>query len=262
MTVSSTSNRTSVVGNATAGQQIPFTFPVLSSSELVVIKRLITTGVETILTLTTDYTVSLNDDDTGGTVTLVSAIAATYQVHVVRNTLLTQLLDLMHGGTFNAENIEDALDKLTKICVDYDARLDRSLHEPETDTTTGMEIPNRIDRASAYLYFDGSGNATAVNPLTTGTASISPFAVTILDDASASATLTTLGFTAMAKTLLAINTDAAFLTELGVTAFAQSLLLDSTAAEARETLDVLGVSDIVCNDNEVVCYDDEVVTYS
>lgn len=262
MTVSSTSNRTSVVGNNTAGQAIPFTFPVLVSSELLVVKRLITTGVETTLTLTTDYTVTINSDDSGGTVTLVAAIASTYQIHVIRQTAMTQLLDLLHGGSFNGENIEDAFDKLAKVCIDLDARLQRVLHEPATDTVTGMEFPNRIDRPEQYLYFDASGNATTANPYDPGTLAVSAFAETILDDAAATNVLTTLGFTTMAKTLLALSTDAAFLTELGVTAFAQTLLLDSTAAEARETLDVLGVADIVAYDDTVVCYDDEVVTYS
>lgn len=262
MTVSSTDNRTAVIGNNTAGQQIPFTFPVLSSSELTVIKRLIATGAETTLTLTTDYTVELNDNDTGGTVVLVDAVDSTFQIHVIRTTPLTQLLDLVHGGTFNAENIEDALDKLAKICIDFDARLERSLHEPKTDTAIGMEIPNRIDRPLQYLYFDASGNATTANPYDPGTLAVSAFAETILDDANASAVLTTLGFTSKAKTLLAISSNSSYLTELGITAYAQQLLQDATAAEARETLDVLGVEDIVAYDDVVVCYENEVITYS
>jgi len=208
-------------------------------------------------------------------VTLVSAIASTYHIHIIRVSGRTQTLRLVHGGSFNAENIEDAIDRLTRLVTDYVGTsssatsqsfgLQHCLHEPVTDTIVGMEIPNRIDRAEAYLYFDASGNTTAVNAFDPGTLAVTPFMeTTFLVNANAGAALDDLGFTAKSKSLIALSTNAAWLGSggLGVTAFAQSLLLDSTAAEARETLDVLGVSDIVCNDNEVVCYDDEVVTYS
>lgn len=262
MTVASTINRVSVVGNNTAGQAIPFTFPILEQTELTVIKRLIADGVETVLSLTTDFTVVINSDDSGGTVTLVSAIPSTYHIHVIRQTDKEQALDLTHGGAFNGENIEDALDRLSRLAIDHSDKLDRCLQEPKTDTTAGMVIPNRIERAESYLYFDVNGNASAVNAFEPGTLAVSTFAETVLDDTSASAMLTTLGFTSMAKTLLAISSNAAFLTELGITAFAQDLLADTTAAETRATLDVLGVADIVTDDDEVVCYDGEVVTYS
>jgi hypothetical protein len=259
MTVSNTTDRTSVVANNTAGQVISFSFPVTDSSEIVVIKRLIADGTETILTLTTDDTVTVNGDS-GGTVTIVTAIPTTYQIHVVRNTSATQLLDLEHGGTFNAENVEDAIDKAMKRTIDLENDFARCLHAPTTDTNTGMEIPNRTARTEQYLYFDASGNVTTANPYDPGTLAVSAFMETVLDDATASAALTTLGFTPLAKTLLALSSDAAYLTELGVTAFAQTLLLAATASAARTLLDVLGVEDIVCNANEVVCHDDEVVT--
>jgi len=265
MTVSSITNKVSVTGNNTAGQTIPFTYPVGDEDELVVVKVLTSDGTETVLTKTTDYTVSLNDEDdggVGGTVTLVSAISSSYQIHVVRSTDEEQLLDLVRGGTFNGENIEDALDRIAKRDIDQDQLLARCLHGTKSDTTTGFEIPARASRLEQYLYFDASGNITVANPYDPGTLAVSDFSKTVLDDANAPTWLTTLGFTSKAKTLLALSTDAAYLTALGVTAFAQNLLLDETAAEARETLDVIGVEDIVCYDNAVVCYENEVVTYS
>jgi hypothetical protein len=104
MTVANQTNRTSVTGTG-AEQEIPFTFPITATSDLVVYKRLTSTGVETQLAETTDYTVSITGD-TGGTVTTVTPfIAATYTIHVIRATPYTQALDLASGGSFDAEDI-------------------------------------------------------------------------------------------------------------------------------------------------------------
>ncbi len=96
MTVSNTTARTSAVGTNVAGQEIAFSFPINATSDLTVKSRVTTTGVESTLTETTDYTVSINGDS-GGTVTLVAAWATTYTLWVIRTTPRTQTLDLEQG---------------------------------------------------------------------------------------------------------------------------------------------------------------------
>jgi len=202
MTVSNSTARTSAVGTATAGQAVPFSFPIGASSELVVKSRVTTTGVEATLTETTDYTVAITGD-TGGTVTMVAAWATTYEIWVLRNTTKTQSLDLIHGGTFSAENIEDALDKNCKLNVNQADELDRTLRAPDTDPTTlDMELPNSVDRASNYLAFDSDGEPTMVAGVAPTTATISAWAETLLDDSSSSEALSTLGFSAFGKTII------------------------------------------------------------
>ena len=117
MTVSDQTSRTSVTGTNAAGQEVPFTFPITVTSDLVVMTRVTATGVEATLVETTDYTVEITGD-AGGTVTMVSAIATTSQIHVIRVSPFTQILDLVANGTFNAENQEDAFDKATKLTVE------------------------------------------------------------------------------------------------------------------------------------------------
>ncbi len=201
MTFTNQTNRTSATGNAAVGQTVAFAFPINASSDLLVIQRVTATGVETTLAETTNYTVKdpsgltdpTADWSSGGTLTTVTAVAATAQIHIIRNTPMQQTLDLAAGGTFNAENLEAALDKNTKLVIENDDGLGRSVRFPKTDPAASrVAIPNSIERASSYLTFDASGIPTATSTLATGTATISAFGATVIDDANADAAMTTL----------------------------------------------------------------------
>lgn len=192
MTVANSTSRTSATGTNTAGQEIAFLFPIAATSDLVVKTRVTATGVEATLTETTDYTVSISGD-VGGTVTLVSALAVTSEAHIYRDTPNTQSLDLEQGGTFNAENIEDALDKNTRVGADNNDAITRSLRAPSTDSSSlDMELPGSVERASNYLAFSATGEPTVVASVAPTTATITPFAETLLDDTTAAAMRQTL----------------------------------------------------------------------
>lgn len=163
MTVANQTRRISAVGNAAIGQEVPFSFPYAATSDIKVYSRVTATGVETLLAETTNYTLTAASD-TGGTLTTVTAIAATSEIHIIRNTPKTQSLDLEQGGSFNAENIEDALDKNTKLIIENTDSLDRALRAPVTDAVAlDLEIPNSVDRAGKNLGFDDDGNATVTD---------------------------------------------------------------------------------------------------
>ena len=222
MTISNTTRRTSVVGNNTIGQEVTIPYEYTADSEISVITRLIATGAETILTKDVDYTLST------GLVTTLKAYAETYQIHVVRNTLLTQTTDLEQGGAFNAETVEAQLDKATMQAIDNADALNRSLKAPVTDAATlDMELPNSTERASSFLFFDANGEPTAVNALTAGDLAISAFGETLVAQVSAEDARTTLGLS---------TSDG--LGNLGVTAFAKTILDDANAAATRTTLEL------------------------
>ncbi len=163
MTVSNQTNRISAVGSGSVGQEVPFSFPINDTSDIEVTERITATGVPTDLTETTDYTISISGD-TGGTLTTVTAIAVTSEIHLVRNTPNTQNLDLEQGGNFNAENVEDAFDKNNKLTTENVDAIGRSIRAPATDAVAlDLELPNSVDRAGKNLGFDSGGNVTVTD---------------------------------------------------------------------------------------------------
>jgi hypothetical protein len=199
---------------------------------------------------------------------------------------MTQTLDLEQGGAFNAENVEAALDKNTKLIIENADVAARSLTVPDTDDVSiDLELPNTVDRADKYLTFDADGNVTATDALDVGvvafgafgetmaaTASasaantalgMSAFFKTLLDDADATAVLATLGLTItdFAKTFLDDAAATNVLTTLGFSTFIKTLIDDTTAAAARTTLGALGVADVLCYEGAVLTYENEVLTW-
>lgn len=197
MTVSNTTNRISAVGSGSTGQEVPFSFPITATSDLTVISRVTATGVETELTETTNYTVTINGD-VGGVVTTVTTIETTEQIHIIRSIPRTQSLDLEQGGSFNAENVEDMGDKNTNLINQNADKIGRLLRFPETDPSASVvALPNSVDRAGKFLYFGAiDGEPTTADGTVATDVTVSPFMETVLDDADADAARNTLGGTA------------------------------------------------------------------
>ena len=192
MTFTNQTARTSATGTNTPGQEIPYSFPTNANTDLVVITRITTTGVEVTLALTTDYTATVSS--TGGTVTMVAAIPVTKTIHVIRDTPNTQSLDLVAGGSFDAENVEDVLDKVTKLSIENKDALTRMLRFPATDPVAAVpDMDNSIDRKGKYLFFDDStGAPVAANQADVSAINVSAFAETYLNDPNARATMATI----------------------------------------------------------------------
>ena len=94
------------------------------------------------------------------------------------------------------------------------------------------------DGWKSILFFNTSTGAITFYGNTNGTALYSAFIRTLLDDASASEALTTLGFSAFAKTLIDDASASAALTTLGFSAFAKTLIDDASASAALTTLGI------------------------
>ena len=185
MTVANTTNRTSAVGNAAIGQEVPFSFPYAATSDITVYSRVTATGVETLLAETTNYTLTAASD-TGGTLTTVTAVAVTAEIHIIRDTPKTQALDLEAGGSFSAEDVEDALDKNTKLIIENKDHFNRTLKFPDTDPTSSFaDMPNSIDRASKNLTFDSDGKPTASVSVEEGSVTFSGLGTNIAEAATA-----------------------------------------------------------------------------
>jgi hypothetical protein len=128
-----------------------FTFEVLSSSDIAVYKG------STLLTLTTDYTVSIASNGTGS-VTLVAS-AGTSNITIVGAKTIARTTDFTTGGDFFANTLNDELDAQTIFIQQVAETAERGLKAPVTDPTDiNMTLPSRTSRAGKTLAFDASGN--------------------------------------------------------------------------------------------------------
>jgi hypothetical protein len=128
-----------------------FTFEVLTQTDIAVYRG------STLLTLTTDYTVSLNVDGTGS-VTLV-ATAGTENVTIVGDRGIARSTDFVTGGDLLANSLNDELDAQTIFNQQtYELAL-RGLKAPVYDPTDiNMTLPTKAARAGKTLAFDNDGN--------------------------------------------------------------------------------------------------------
>ena len=136
MTISSTTRKAGpYVGNNTASV-FPFAFKVFQASDLEVVRLNVSTTVETVLVLTTDYTVTLNQDqdsNPGGSITLVAGNLATgFNLVITSDIANLQPTDLTNQGGFYPDVINDALDRATIQIQQLQEEVDRSAKLPIT----------------------------------------------------------------------------------------------------------------------------------
>jgi hypothetical protein len=134
-----------------------FTFEILAATDIEVYKG------DTLLTLTTDYTVAINANGTGS-VTLVLT-AGTDNITIVGARAIERLSDFVTGGDFFANTVNSELDSLTIFAQQNAEAVTRSIQAPVTDPTTiDMTLPTKTDRAGKYLSFNTStGDPEVVN---------------------------------------------------------------------------------------------------
>lgn len=129
-------------------------------------------GVETIKTITTHYTVSGAGDPGGGTVTFLTAPASGEKVNIKSNVTIDQQTDYAEGGSFSANTHETALDKLTKISQQIKEITDRSVKLPIVNQDIDVEPANplpsyilRVNSAADGLEWVSPTQASLVGSL-------------------------------------------------------------------------------------------------
>jgi hypothetical protein len=166
MTISSTVRIAGpYIGNGTA-TVFSFAFKVFTASNLQVVRVDTSTGLESPLFLTTDYTVSLNadqDSNPGGSLTLLAVLATGFNMIITSDIANLQPTDLTNQGGFYPEVITDALDRATIQIQQMADELTRSIKIPVTDgLSLDMELPTAAARANSFLAFDATGEPTVV----------------------------------------------------------------------------------------------------
>jgi len=132
-----------------------FTFEVLANTDIAVYKN------ATLLTLTNDYTVSINTVTGTGTVTLLVAAIGSDTVTIVGDRAIQRTSDFVTGGDLFASTLNDELDAQVIYTQQVDEKTDRAIKAPVTDPTTiNMILPSQATRANKLLGFNAGGNPT------------------------------------------------------------------------------------------------------
>lgn len=153
MTVSSSTNKFRYEGNGST-DTFAFTGRIFSASDLKVeiITRATDALVET-LTLTTDYTVTINGPESASVqITNALKIPSSLQdVQLRRDLAQTQTVDLPTGTVFPASSVENALDKMAALVQDLSEEVDRCVKISVTssdDPPDALEVIDAADDAA------------------------------------------------------------------------------------------------------------------
>jgi len=158
-------NRTDAVGANNTGDY-DYTFWILNQNDLRVTVRNPSTDVETVLVLTTDYTVSGVGNVGGGEITLVDVNQAWLGTGNFLNTswaitirgveALIQETDIRNQGEYFPEGIEDALDYQMRISQQQQDAIDRSARLPETIAPTVVSMILPVPSASKLIGWNSA----------------------------------------------------------------------------------------------------------
>jgi hypothetical protein len=178
-----------------------FTFEILTATDIAVYRD------NTLLTLTTNYTVTINSNGTGF-VTLTATPTGATQIAIVGNRSIQRTTDFVTGGDFFANTVNDELDQQTIFAQQNAEGLQRALQAPQTDPTSiNMTLPGKASRAGKYLAFDVDGNPTP-GPTSTAVDVVANIAADVTTVAGISTKVTTVaGQSAQINTLAPISAN-------------------------------------------------------
>ena len=207
MSLSNTNTRTDAVGNG-ATDTYPYTFKIFAETDLKVTVRS-TAGVETVLTLTTHYTVAGVGSTTGGNVVLVNGaftwitggfLTNGYSITIRRVRPLTQTTDIRNQGAFFPETHEDAFDDQVMIAQQQQDEINRSVKLPDTVLPSAFSptLPATLaSNPDKLLKINAAGTGWDIGP-----------SVSQLSDISGSVTAAAGSATAAAVSAASAATDA------------------------------------------------------
>ena len=149
--ISNVSRRIVYTGSAGVGPY-SFSFEILEAGDVDVYKN------DALLTLTTNYTVTINANGTGS-VTLGVAATSSDRITIVGSRAIERTTDFVTGGDLFANTLNEEIDSQTIFVQQVAETAERSIKAPVTDPTNiNMTLPSQTSRAGKTLAFDASGN--------------------------------------------------------------------------------------------------------
>lgn len=176
MTISSNTARVSF---NTDGVTALFPVPIqaYSPQDFLVLLTNKASGLSTILTLNSDYTLA-----TSGTLNptawnlntqngqFPSPYATGSVLQVILNPLETQQTQYQQGQQFPSQSVQTNLDRVTQMAIRLSDQVARAVVAPDGDVAPQVSLPSAIKRASSFQFYDINGNLalTPVTPLPGG----------------------------------------------------------------------------------------------
>ena len=237
MTISNTSRIAGPFTGNGVTTTFPFTYKVFSTADVQVVRLTISTGVETTLTLVTDYNITLNgnqNSNPGGSIVLVTPLLALYTLTATSNIANLQPTDLTNQGGFYPEVITDALDRATIQIQQLDQN-SQAIKIPLSDGVLDMTTPVVSARQGKYLAFDSLG----LPVVSSGTGSDSALRTDLANATAVSAGSRLSGFRQTGTGATARTVDAKLKDTVSVKDFGASLLATpaQNAAAITEAID-------------------------
>ena len=159
--IGNVSRRVVYSGSAGVGPYA-FNFAVLANTDIAVYKN------TTLLTLTTNYTVTISPTTGLGSVTLVSAATGSDTITIVGARSVERSTDFVTGGDFFANTLNTELDSEVIFVQQVAETAERSIKAPVTDPTSiNMTLPVNTTRANKFLSFNSTGNPQALDAIGT-----------------------------------------------------------------------------------------------
>jgi hypothetical protein len=158
MTISSETRRAGPYAGNGSTTAFAFAFKIFTTAEVQVTRT--ASGVDTVLTLTTHYTVTLNSNQNlnpGGTVTMLTAPAVGQSITITSNVLNLQPTAVANLGAFYPEVVNDSLDRATIQIQQLDERLDRALVVPVSSSGINTVLP--VPQSNALIGWNSGATA-------------------------------------------------------------------------------------------------------
>jgi len=207
-----------------------FSFEVLAATDIAVYKN------STKLTLTTNYTVTINSNGTGS-VTLTSAATGSDTITIIGSRAIERTTDFVTAGDLLAASLNEQLDSQIVMIQQLAEENRRTIKAPAFDPAAtedggslNMTLPAAATRASRVMAFDASGNPTQ-GP----TASEVANAQTYATNASASAAAAAASASSASSSASSATSSASSATSSAASATSSASSASSSASSASSS---------------------------
>ena len=184
MTIASEDARTGPYTGNGATTVFAYDFKVSDEAHLVVTTKVVSTGVETVQTLTTHYSVSGVGSEGGGNVTMVTFPASTETLTISRTVPRTQGTDLQNRGATQPATLEAAYDKSVQISQDLAEVQARTMKFAVSSDLTSFDtsIPSPVALKAIAINAAGTAFELVDEPSTAAAAAAASAAAALLSE--------------------------------------------------------------------------------